>query len=476
MNRCVAFRIASRLFLVLTACGMALPPAAPAAEIVVDWAQPAGEFRAVHGANFGPLCANGTVDLTPFHRALALPVTRLHDIPWTYGEVVDIHTLFPDFRADPTDPASYDFRRTDDYLRGVTNTGARIVFRLGESIEHTPVKYWVHPPPDFAKWAEICAGVVRHCNEGWAGGLRLGIRDWEVWNEPENQPACWTGSDGDYFRLYEVTARTLKSLWPELRVGGPAVGNTGRLVNGTLEPSRFLTHFLAFCRARALPLDFFSWHCYADDPDEFVARARAIRTLLDSQGYTNTPSHLNEWNYLPRGDWAPMLPAGQGESRERMFAAIGGAEGAAFAAAALLRLQDAPVEMANYFSADNQGFGLFTPAGAPRLNYHAFLAFRELLDMPVRVAVQGDGEAGLTPAAGRSRAGEELRVLISRRAPANAELTLRFTNLPWAGFSGEAVWLDSGSAPRTTTIASRGPTLTLPPCGPGVVFLKLRAP
>lgn len=449
---------------------------APAAEVTVDWAQPAGEFRALHGANFGPLCANGTVDLTPFHRSLALPVTRLHDIPWTYGEVVDIHTLFRDFRADPADPASYDFRRTDDYLRAVTNTGARIVFRLGESIEHTPVKYWVHPPPDFAKWAQVCAGMVRHYNKGWAGGLRLGIHDWEIWNEPENQPACWTGTDEDYFRLYEVTARTLKSLWPELRVGGPAVGNTGRLVDGVLEPSRFLTNFLSHCRARTLPLDFFSWHCYTDDSGELVVRARAIRTLLDGHGFTNTPSHLNEWNYLPRGDWAPMLPAGQGESRERMFAAIGGAEGAAFVAATLLRLQDAPVEMANYFSADNQGFGLFTAAGAPRLNYHAFLAFRELLDTPVRLVVSGDAGAGLTLDAGRSRAGSELRVLISRRAAMNDELSMHFTNLPWAGLRGEAVWLDHSPTPRNLAINSGGPTLTLPPGGPVVIFLKLRAP
>lgn len=469
MNSRALLRRAGGILLLLAA-------AAPAAEVTVDWARPAGGFRALHGANFGPLCANGTVDLTPHHRALALPEIRLHDIPWTYGEVVDIHTIFRDFRADPADPASYDFRRTDDYLRAATNTGARIVFRLGESIEHTPVKYWVHPPPDFAKWAQVCAGVVRHCNEGWAGGLRLGIRDWEIWNEPDNRPACWTGTDEDYFRLYQVTARTLKSLWPDLRVGGPAVGNPGRLVNGSLEPSRFLAGFLAFCRDNALPLDFFSWHCYSDDPEEFVVRARAIRTLLDSHGFTDTTSHLNEWNYLPGNDWAPMLPGGQGAARERMFAAIGGAEGAAFAVAALLRLQDAPVAMANYFSADNQGFGLFTPAGEPRLNYHAFLAFRELLDAPVRLAVAGTRPAGVTLAAGRDRAGTELRVLVSRPAADNGALILRFANLPWPRLRGEALWLDQGHTPRTNTVAEPAPVLRLPPGGPDAVFLRLRAP
>ena len=59
----------------------------------------------------------------------------------------------------------------------------------------------MHPPADAAKWAAICVGIIRHYNEGWANGFHHGIRYWEIWNEPENRPAMWTGTDEDYLAL-----------------------------------------------------------------------------------------------------------------------------------------------------------------------------------------------------------------------------------------------------------------------------------
>lgn len=400
--------------------------------IAVDAGRDASPWKPVHGANFGPRCANGIVDLTDFHRHLGIPSTRLHDIPWTYGEVVDIHTLFRNEAGDPADPGSYDFRRTDDYILSVTNTGSSIVYRLGESIEHTPKKYWVHPPKDPARWAAICAGVVRHYNEGWAGGFRHGIVDWEIWNEPENQPACWTGSDAEYFRLYETTTRHLKGLWPHLRVGGPAVGNTGTVRNGRFEPSKFLSAFVTHCRKHALPLDFLSWHVYTDDPAEVVIRAMGIRELLDRNGFTGTRSYLDEWNYLPGKDWSAFARSGQGEPRERMFAEIGGAAGASFAASVLIRLLDAPVDLAHYFSADNQGFGLFTANGAPRKNYEAFLALRQLMEGRRRVATIVTGSPSVVATAGCTGDGRQLGILISNPADAATTAHLVFRNFPRA--------------------------------------------
>ena len=150
------------------------------------------------------------MDLTAYHRELGIPYTRLHDCHWPNPDVVDFHAVFPNPGADPERADSYDFRRTDDYLQAIVNAGSRIVYRLGESIEHSRRKYYVNPPQDYERWAGICCGIIRHYNEGWAEGFRHDIRHWEIWNEPENRPAMWTGNDEDYFRLYAARPASKK--------------------------------------------------------------------------------------------------------------------------------------------------------------------------------------------------------------------------------------------------------------------------
>ncbi len=405
-------------------------PAEPAA-VHLDFARTNGTLRPVHGVNLGPLCYRGTVDLTEAHRQLRIPSTRLHDVVWVNAEAVDVHTVFPDFRDDPEDPASYRFGPTDDYLRGVTNTGSGIVYRLGESIEHTPRTHFAHPPADPARWAAICSGIVRHYNHGWANGLQLGIRYWEIWNEPDVRPQMWSGTDDDYFQLYVVASKHLKARFPDIKIGGPALGNTGVLRGSSLEPTPFFARFLDHCRAHDAPLDFFSWHCYTTNPWELARRARAVRQFLDAQGFAASESHLNEWNYLPDNDWAPMLRGGQGSRRTAWFDRIGGPEGAAFATTTLLLLQDAPLDLANYYTADVQGFGLFDLHGSPRKTFHAFHAFRQLLDTPVRVAHSNSDNHPVTLAAGLAHNRSHARILLTARSENPGPFALTVQNLPW---------------------------------------------
>lgn len=186
----------------------------PAATLRVDAGRKIGTVRPIHGINGGPICYGGIVDLSSYHRTLGVPLTRIHDANWPARDVVDIHAIFPDFLADPQLPGSYRFAPTDDYLRAILGTGSKVMYRLGESIEHTPRKYYVHKPADFERWASICLGIIRHYNEGWAGGFRHDLRYFEIWNEAEIGPAMWDGTAEDYYRLYAVTARAIKRTTP----------------------------------------------------------------------------------------------------------------------------------------------------------------------------------------------------------------------------------------------------------------------
>lgn len=448
-----------------------------AAEWTVDCGRTNGTVRPLHGGNNGPLGYGELVDLTRFHQELAIPYTRLHDSAWPYPDIVDVHAIFPNFDADPESPASYRFGPTDDYLRAITNTGARIVFRLGESIEHAKRKRYVHPPRDPKKWAAICLGIIRHYNEGWADGHRFDIRYWEIWNEPENRPAMWTGTPEEFYRLYATAAKAIQERWPQLRVGGPSLGYQGDYRGGRLQPSEFLRGFLDTVHRERAPLNFFSWHLYSKDPSEPARRAAAVRAFLDAEGLAKTESHLNEWNYLPDNDWKPMT-ASQGETRERWYARQGGAEGAAFAACALIALQDAPLDVANFYSADNQPFGMFTLHGAPKKTYHAFKAFRTLLDFPIRADARGATAGRDAVLAGMRPDRREAAVLVG-----NLSLPDGHHRLTVRGFAGqgpaeiEVQLLDDKrnlEVVRTVSMTAESLVLPLELKAPGVALIRFR--
>jgi xylan 1,4-beta-xylosidase len=374
-----------------------------ASDLTLDFSRTNGLIRPLHGVNLGPLCYRGMVDLSDYHRALDLPLTRLHDVVWVNYDAVDVSSIFRDFRNDPALADSYEFDATDDYIAAIVATGSPILYRLGESIEHTPRKYRVHPPKDPAKWAEICCAIIRHYNEGWADGFHHNIRYWEIWNEPENQPAMWTGTDEQYFQLYEVTARAIKSRWPDLKVGGPSLGYTGEFKDGEFHAGDFLLRFLSSVASARCPSISFHGIAIRRTPRISPAAPMPCGSCSTTHGFAKTESHFNEWNYLPNEDWRPMMKEGQGLMREQWNAEMRGPRGAAFAAWALMSLQDAPVDMANFYTAEIQMFGMFNFNGVPQKTFYAFKAFRELLDTPRRVTtppcVAGDLAvcAGLNP-------------------------------------------------------------------------------
>ena len=452
----------------------------PADEVKLsaDFSVHTGTIRPLHGINKGPLAPGGIFDVIKEQKELGIPFTRLHDCGWPNPYVVDHHVVFPNPNADPTLPESYDFRLTDEYIEAVRKTGAEPIYRLGESIEHTSVKRFVHPPADMEKWAAVCLGIIRHYNEGWAGGFHHRIRYWEIWNEPENRPVMWSGTDDDYLQLYRTAATAIKKQFPELKVGGPALGASGSFVNGEFRPTDFAVNFLAMSRKDNVPLNFFSWHCYTADPAELSTRARAIRRLLDSKGFTETESHLNEWNYLPDNAWGPLTRSGTPSTRQRTYEAMAGAPGAAFAAAALLELQDAPVNVCNFFHGELGGFGIFTEQGVPLKVYQAFRAFQGLMETPKRVETGGAVAGKIAFAAGLSADGREATLLVSNFADPHSEIVLNWKSFAWTGgVTAEFRTVDAASDfanVRSESLADDRPSLHLTLKAPALALIRLR--
>jgi beta-xylosidase len=210
---------------------------------------------------------------------------------------------------------------------------------------------------------------------------------WEIWNEADIGVNMWSGTFEEYMKLYEVTARAIKAFDPSLKVGGYAVG--------TGVASARVPQFLGYCRDRNLPLDFFSWHTYASSPKQMAVNGQRVRGMLDEYGFAKAESHLNEWNYWAF-DWETIFQPGYEYVRREAFERQKNEEGASFVAASLICLQDASVDVANYY--DGQPItlfcGLFDYYGCPQKTYYAFKAFRRMLDYPQRaksVAAEENG-------------------------------------------------------------------------------------
>ena len=139
------------------------------ARIHVDFTAPNGKkIRPLHGVNSGPMTKVFTYDARSLFREAGIPYARMHDVEYPYGsgEFVDIPCIFRNFDADENDPSNYNFALTDESLARCIEVNCEPFFRLGVSIEHAPVKRYIYPPKDFAKWARICEHIIRHYTEG----------------------------------------------------------------------------------------------------------------------------------------------------------------------------------------------------------------------------------------------------------------------------------------------------------------------
>lgn len=390
--------------------------------LTVDFSISKGRIRAINGTNLGPRLSGQTLDnFNDRFKALRFSCMRTHDAPLDNPgmRLGDTSLIFANWHDDPSDPQNYYFEQTDDYLLNTIAQGTDIVYRLGVSIEHSIKKYAAVAPEDYAKFAEICAGVIRHYNKGWADGYHLNIKYWEVWNEPDCVPNMWEKSMNDYYEMYAVVAKRLKSEFPEIRIGG--------LVTTHLN-QEYIMSFLGKCITENAPVDFISWHKYGAVVRDFVAEPFRARALLDAFGFRQTELHLNEWHYLPCS-WSAIRSTS--ESRRYWLTASEGMQGidsGVFNTTVLTRWQDTPLDLSNYYATGLLTWGLRDVYGGLNKNYYSFLAFGKMLSCPERAAVT-TGDKNITLLAGHDGKGDAA-VLISCFKDGKTEIELEIKGIP----------------------------------------------
>jgi xylan 1,4-beta-xylosidase len=116
----------------------------------------------------------------------------------------------------------------------------------------TGYKPWVSPPQDYGEWHDLVRAFASHCEERYG---KDEVEKWrfEVWNEP-NLSFFWGGTREDYWKLYDASARAVKEVDPELKVGGPASAEF-----------TWIPEMMEHTKSASVPLDFISTHSYPNN-------------------------------------------------------------------------------------------------------------------------------------------------------------------------------------------------------------------
>ena len=108
----------------------------------------------------------------------------------------------------------------------------------------------VTPPKDYEKWKNLIENLVKHWTERY-GEEEVALWYFEIWNEPNLSPGFWTGTQEEYFKLYQFAVEGIKNVNPNYKVGGPATAGAA-----------WVPEMIQFCETNAVPIDFISTHTY----------------------------------------------------------------------------------------------------------------------------------------------------------------------------------------------------------------------
>lgn len=369
------------------------------------------------GVNGGPTAQGDAtnVDVTSQYKAIGVTMVRTHDL---YGPM-DMSVIYPDRSKNPALAASYNFTDSDKAFDAIIAGGFEPYLRIGDSWDN------VMPPAteaERANWAAAAAYVVGHFRSRGAFSYV------EIWNEPDLTSQFWPSprTRAEFFDLYVKAAQAISAAYPMLKVGGPGL-TQGSF--STESGKEYLSSFLAYVKSQSAPLDFFSWHCYSNNPDDYLAGATYIEQQLDGNGFTNTENIISEFNTSDKNETAEEV------QKLRL-----GGKGAAIITGSWIALIQGGIDQAFLYRGNDTSmnlttfYGLFYADGSFKRNAHAFslwsrsTAYPTLLDVTASSTVLTD-LSPLYMMAGRNSTGKRA-LLVSNPTATTLKAAISGLTLP----------------------------------------------
>ena len=382
--------------------------------VTVDFASVTGQIKPLHGMCNGPLSPGA--DLSALFSGMGVPAVRFADTGGrTSGLYVDVSHIFPDPSADEYDPKNYRFAPTDQMVLAAAKSGAQVIYRLGESDDG----WYYSLPENTEKWVRVCVNIIRHYNDGWADGHRLGLSLFEVWSTPDTMKEV---SNAAVFALYEKAVHGIKSYDPDLRVGGMGFADYGAMAR----------EFIKFCKKKQLPLDFVSISAWGS-----FSGVGKLAAYLQKSDMASVPILVTAWNSISP-EAIPAVPA----QKQALVEGLGSLKGALYCASTLLTMQNLPeIAMATYYDAQPEISplcGICDRYGNPTKAYHAFRAFDVLHSQGSAVWCDTEGKGICAAASSGDRAGAVMIAV----SDSPGLVDIRLNNLPENVYSADVMILD----------------------------------
>ena len=372
------------LLLVLVLCSLPILAQAPPETITIDADAPAHPFPHFWEQMFGSGRAS-----------LSLRDSYRRDLRWvrqmTGFQYVRFHAILDDdvgvYAEDKQGHPIYNFSYVDQIYDALLANNVKPFVELSFMPYQLAARqdlqsFWYHPnvspPKDYAKWDDLITQFMKHLVERY--GLEE-VATWyfEVWNEPNIDFWAGTPKQQSYFELYDHTARDIKAVSPQLRVGGPATAQAA-----------WVDAMIKHAVQTRVPLDFVSSHVYGNDKardvfqtndniprDQMVCRAvKKVHDEIKASALPDVPLIWSEFN---------AAYDNQVEVTDSIYMAPW--------LAATVSQCDGLTQMMSYWTFSDVfeeqgvvrepfygGFGLVAAGGIPKPSYYAFQILHRLGD------------------------------------------------------------------------------------------------
>lgn len=194
----------------------------------------------------------------------------------------------------------YDWTKLDAIVGDIIAAGAVPYFSISYMPPAISKSDILGFPNDWGEWGQVVTALVGHYSRDYRGGLSNVI--YEVWNEPDLFGGWKMNGAKNYITLYStasLAANGVKNVKP-FKIGGPAT--TG------FYPV-WVTGFYDKLDDN-VRIDFFSWHRYSANVDDFVKDATTAKTMMETRINRSQDLYISEWGVNPErsaaydGRWA----------------------------------------------------------------------------------------------------------------------------------------------------------------------------